>query len=212
MNLGQLFVLEGGEGVGKTTIATQLKELLDPQEFVFVREPGGTPLGMELRRLLLDSTIQISPECELLLFMTARFVVFEKVIGPALLAGKHVITDRLDASTYAYQIRGRQMPKLENLFWAMREQYLELPGGALIEPFYIWFKLDPEIGSERIRVDGRETNHLDLESTEFHRRVYEGYKYFIPRMSRYATVDASRSRDEVYGEVESIILKITGLL
>jgi len=209
MTHGKFFVIEGGEGAGKTTIVSRLKKELSSDQYVFIREPGGTPLGNEVRKLLLDSTIEISPDSELALFMASRFQVFELIIRPAILAGKHVVADRMDASTFAYQVRARNQPGLEEIFWKMRERYLSLPGGGSIEPYYIFLELDPEVGLQRISDSGREVNRLDQESMSFHHLVNLGYEEIIPRMPRHLILSASGLPEQVYDDVFGAISRLS---
>jgi dTMP kinase len=108
---GRLLVLEGAEGVGKTTQARRLAERLQAAGVACrsLREPGGTPLGDEIRALLLAPGAEIGPRAEALLFMAARAQLLERV-GALLAEGVTVVLDRFFLSTYAYQIVGRGLP------------------------------------------------------------------------------------------------------
>src|SRR6185503_12936805 len=111
-----LIVLEGPEGAGKTTQLRLLAEWLSGagQTVVAVREPGGTPLGDEIRKLLLeDPSSDIVPRAESLLFMASRAQLLERKIKPALEQGAIVLLDRFFLSTYAYQVAGRGLPHEE---------------------------------------------------------------------------------------------------
>ena len=115
MARGRLIVFEGVEGAGKST---QLERLADQLARAGVphrsfREPGGTPLGDEIRRLLLDPATQISARAEALLFMASRAQLVARELSPALAAGTVVLLDRFFLSTYAYQIAGRGLPDAE---------------------------------------------------------------------------------------------------
>ena len=94
--------LEGVDGAGKSTQARLLAEALGP-DTVLLREPGGTPVGERLRDLLKDGSIELTPRAELLLFCAARAELVERVIRPALDAGRDVVCDRFVDSTVAYQ-------------------------------------------------------------------------------------------------------------
>lgn len=94
--------LEGVDGAGKSTQAKLLAEALGP-ETLLLREPGGTPVGERLRELLKDASLELSPRSELLLFCAARAELVERVIKPALQAGRDVVCDRFVDSTIAYQ-------------------------------------------------------------------------------------------------------------
>jgi dTMP kinase len=109
---GLFLVLEGGEGVGKTTQWEKLTAALHAvgHDVVPVREPGGTEAGDAIRRLLLDPTSSLTPEAEALLFAASRAQLVREVIAPALESGAIVLVDRFLLSTYAYQGAGRGLP------------------------------------------------------------------------------------------------------
>ena len=109
MPRGALIVFEGAEGVGKTTQIGLLVARMHATgvPHLSLREPGGTPLGDEIRRLLLDPGQRIVPRAEALLFMASRAQLVDDVVVPAIREGQFVLTDRFFLSTYAYQIAGR---------------------------------------------------------------------------------------------------------
>lgn len=115
MARGRLIILEGPEGAGKSTQLRRLAEWLAQRGIahIAVREPGGTPVGNEIRRLLLDPASEIPPRAEALLFMASRAALTAQVIEPALARGEIVLADRFFLSTYAYQIAGRGLPAPE---------------------------------------------------------------------------------------------------
>ncbi|MDB4883595.1 MAG: tmk, partial [Gemmatimonadetes bacterium] len=104
----RLIVFEGGEGSGKSTQLRHLAAALAAHRVphLTLREPGGTPLGTEVRRILLDPASDITPRAEALLFMASRAQLVEREIRPALARGETVLLDRFFLSTYAYQIAG----------------------------------------------------------------------------------------------------------
>lgn len=112
---GRLIVFEGPEGAGKTTQLGLLAAWLTARgtDHVRVREPGGTALGDEARRLLLDTPGGLDARAEALLFMASRAALVAAVIAPALERGTLVLADRYFLSTYAYQIAGRGLPEAE---------------------------------------------------------------------------------------------------
>ena len=107
----RLIVFEGGEGSGKSTQLRRLSATLTAHgiRHVSLREPGGTTLGAEVRRILLDPASQITPRAEALLFMASRAELVEREIRPALARGDVVLLDRFFLSTYAYQIGGHRL-------------------------------------------------------------------------------------------------------
>lgn len=108
---GLFFSFEGIDGSGKSTQARLLAEALKRlgERFVSVREPGGTPVGEQVRAILLDPASQITDRAEALLFASARAQLVETIIEPALAVGIHVIADRYVDSTSAYQGGGRDL-------------------------------------------------------------------------------------------------------
>lgn len=113
MKRGRFITFEGGEGCGKSTQVKLLKESLERlgMEVLLTREPGGTYLSEEIRKLLKDQDVDAPCDrAELLLFLAARAQLVRNVIEPALAAGKWVISDRFSDSTLAYQGYGRGLP------------------------------------------------------------------------------------------------------
>jgi len=107
---GVFLTLEGSEGTGKTTNMAFVESYLREAgvDLLLTREPGGTPLGEELRSLILNQhDLQIGGTAELLMMFAARAQHIEQVIKPALAAGKWVISDRFTEASYAYQGAGR---------------------------------------------------------------------------------------------------------
>ncbi|HJQ11085.1 MAG TPA: dTMP kinase [Gemmatimonadaceae bacterium] len=115
MPRGKLIVLEGAEGVGKTTQIKVLAERLTTAgiQCVAVREPGGTPVGDDIREILLQPEQDITAATEALLFMASRAELVAREIGPSLQKGMMVLVDRFFLSTYAYQINGRGLAEAD---------------------------------------------------------------------------------------------------
>jgi len=110
---GTFIVIEGFDGVGKSTLARSLAERIRAVGFevLEVREPGGTPVAEAARAAVLDPRLDATPEAELFLILAARADLVKRVIVPALQDGVVVISDRFDLSTAAYQVAGRQLPR-----------------------------------------------------------------------------------------------------
>ena len=117
--------LEGSEGAGKSTLIKSLKKyfLNNNIEFIFTKEPGATEEGAELRKLLLDKTIELDPISETFLLLADRIEHVKKIINPALEVNKNVLSDRYLDSTYAYQGAGRRINKGESVSYT----HLTLP-------------------------------------------------------------------------------------
>ncbi len=205
MPIGKLICLEGGEGAGKTTVFARLKGHLPESQYAFFREPGGTLFGEELRSVIFAYP-NISSEAQLLLFMASRLHIFQTEIRPALGRGVHVVTDRMDASTFAYQVFGTP-GGIEAVFNELRRIYLAPIGDSdWLKPVYLFLDTPPEIGLARARE--RAGNTYDAKSLEYHTRVYEGYKHFIP-LHEHRVVDATRDPDLVFEDVLAHVRSIT---
>jgi len=111
--LGTFIVIEGFDGVGKSTLSRRLADRLrtEGHEVLEVREPGGTPVAEAARAVVLDPRLDATIEAELFLILAARADLVRRVIVPALQDGVVVISDRFDLSTEAYQVAGRQLPR-----------------------------------------------------------------------------------------------------
>lgn len=162
---GRLLVFEGAEGVGKTTQVARLVHRLAaagvPCEHF--REPGGTPLGDEVRQMLLEPDNVVVPRAEALLFMAARAQLVARV-GARLVDGITVILDRFFLSTYAYQIVGRGLPP-DDVRAANR-----LATGRLVPDLTVLLVADPVVARARMMARG-DLDRMEREDAAFHERV-----------------------------------------
>jgi dTMP kinase len=187
-----LFVsLEGIDGSGKSTQARLLAEALG-SETVAIREPGGTDAAERIRTLLADPALELDPLAELLLFLAARADLTERVIRPALEAGRTVVADRFSDSSVAYQgsARGLGVGEVIGL--------CETATDGLWPDLTLLLKLDPEVGLGRAEGDDRfESEGLELQSA-----VAEAYEEIaIIASDRVVVIDASGSVEEVHAKV-----------
>lgn len=187
---------EGGEGSGKSTVIKEIaKRIADSgREVVLTREPGGTPIGEEIRNVILEKkNTAMDPRTEALLYAASRRQHLVEKIIPALKEGKVVISDRFLDSSLAYQGMARGL--------GMAEVYqLNLFATEGFEPdLTIYLSLDPEAGIERIEANpNREVNRLDLEKISFHELVHKGFEELTKENHhRIVKVDASKSVDQV---------------
>jgi dTMP kinase len=168
---GKFITLEGGEGVGKTTNLHFIKSYLQDHniQVTLTREPGGTPLAENIRKLLLDNDSEaVSETAELLLIFAARAQHIKHVIEPALAEGTWVICDRFTDATYAYQGGGRNMriSTIESL-----ENWVQ---GSLRPDLTILLDAPVEIGLERARL--RSTfDRFESEKISFFEQVRRAY-------------------------------------
>jgi dTMP kinase len=147
--VGIFIVLEGGEGCGKSTQARLLYQRLQQEGYpaLLLHEPGGTPMGDQVRRLLMaqQGKATVSPLAELLLFSAARAELVQKVLRPALTEGRVVVCDRYTPSTVAYQGYGRGIP-LETI-----DQVDRLSTGGLEPDLVVLLDMKPDEGLRRVR-------------------------------------------------------------
>jgi dTMP kinase len=205
-----LIVLEGPEGAGKTTQLKKLAESLVAigKTVVAVREPGGTPLGDEIRRLLLDPSSDIAPRTESLLFMASRAQLVERAINPALASGAIVLLDRFFLSTYAYQVAGRGLP-YEEVGAANR-----LATGALRPDVTVLLSLPVQEGLGRAKQRGPH-DRMERSDAAFHERVSRAFQEFAtkewqaahPEAGPVVTVDARGSVEDVFARVRATLEK-----
>lgn len=171
---GRLIVFEGPEGVGKTTQLGLLGEWLDARcvRHTRVREPGGTQLGDEIRRLLLDTANEIDARAEALLFMASRAALVDQVVAPALARGELVLADRFFLSTYAYQVVGRGLGEEE-----IRSTNRFATNG-LVPDLTLLFSAPPAERGARRALRGS-TDRIEDAGDEFHARVAGAFAAFL---------------------------------
>lgn len=168
---GLFIAFEGIEGAGKSTQVALLSERLKAhgQEPLLVREPGGTELGEEARRLVLHGG-DMSPASELFLYLLARSEIVSRVIRPALEAGKVVIADRYELSTRAYQAAGRGLPEQKV------KAAIALATGGLTPDLYIVLDVPFETGRARQVSAGKSPDRIERQGDDFHRRVADSFR------------------------------------
>jgi len=201
VNRGKFITLEGMDGAGKTTHLEWLRGRLEARGVLLTmtREPGGTPLGETLRKLLLDSHDPLHPDTEALLMFAARREHIAQVIAPALEAGRWVLCDRFTDATYAYQAGG------SGLEWARVAELERWVQGALQPDLTLYFDLDPQIGRARAR-QARVPDRFEREQDAFYARVRAAYlRRAAEHPERIRVINAARSIPPIQVELETII-------
>ena len=199
---GLFITFEGGEGSGKSSAIKKIEEKLTNAGYkvVITREPGGVSVSEQIRNVILDVNNAMSKETEALLYAASRAEhLYAKVI-PLVNEGYVVLSDRYIDSSLAYQgyARGIGIEKVWEVNMFAREYLPKVT---------YFFDVTPEVGLARIR--GRDKiDRLDLETMDFHNKVYEGYlevcKLYPERVKR---INAERELDLIVEEITNDILK-----
>lgn len=193
MSDGLFIVLEGVEGAGKSTQARLLSGWMDALgiSHTLAREPGGTPVGEAIRSIVLDrGDLTMPAETELLLILAARAAFCQDVVRPALDAGRVVLADRFDFSTFAYQGYGRGLDLSE----IRRANTLATRG---LEPDLILvLDLAVEKGMERKGAAGGK-DRIEREGGDFLQRVRDGYLALATEAPRARIIGAGGEEDQV---------------
>lgn len=202
---GYFITFEGPEGAGKTTILNMLEQELKNKGFdvISTREPGGIDIAEQIRSVILDKrNTNMDGRTEALLYAAARRQHLIEKISPALSEGKIVLCDRFIDSSLAYQGHARGLG-IDDVF-SINDFAIE----GVMPSLTIFFNLSPEKGLERIaKSESREINRLDLEKSEFHHKVYEGYiKLSELFRNRIRIVNADQSVERVFQEVNALII------
>jgi dTMP kinase len=186
--------LEGPEGSGKSSQLPDLAEFLRGQgwDVLTTREPGGTPIGDQIRQILMRLDNQeLHPRTEILLFLASRAQLVEQVIKPALREGKLVLCDRFGDSTLAYQGYGH------GLDLDILRTMLDFATDKLKPDLTLLLDVDVETGLQRKRKED-EWNRLDAYELAFHQRVREGYHELCRQEpERWCVIDAMQPKEAV---------------
>jgi dTMP kinase len=199
---GRFVSLDGIDGTGKSTQCRLLVEWLREQSYDVVAcvDPGGTPLGQELRQVLLSGRHHLVSSCEALLFMASRAQLVAEVIAPALDAGKLVVSDRYVLANIVYQGYGGGVD-LDALRHVGR---LSTQG---IEPdLTILFNVSLDVALKR---RGRPADRMESKGQEFFKRVHAGFLAEAKRSpERIVVVDATPGIEEVQAQVREVVRRV----
>lgn len=209
---GRLISFEGLDGAGKTTQMRLLEQWLQAHNIAFIRtlEPGGTPLGAEIRPLVLNrSDLAIVPLAEAFLFQADRAQHFARLVIPALQEGKLVITDRCYDASIAYQgyARGVGVELIEQLsMLATQGIQPDLTILLDLDPSQVHSRTDTDSGQNGQR---EERTRFDVEAEAFHRQVREGFHMLARKYpARIKVVDASRTVEEIHQEIVGLVKEV----
>ena len=200
MASGRFITLEGGEGAGKTTQVALLQQALQAlgRPVLRTREPGGAPGAEVLRAILLDGTIDWSPQAETLLHFAARAEHVAKTIRPALASGTWVVCDRFYDSTMAYQGHGQGADR------AFIAEQIRLLG--IVPDLTLVLDVPEAIALSRLRQRGADTDRYERLDADFHRRVADGFRAIAAgEPGRCVVVDSSADVDTVHRGVLQIV-------
>ena len=208
MPRGKLIVFEGIEGAGKTTQIKLIAERLAAAGILArgVREPGGTPVGDDIREILLHPEKQISAATEALLFMASRAELVSRELIPALNDGVIVLVDRFFLSTYAYQIAGRGLDE------AQIRSANRLATGGLIPDLTLLIDVGADEGLGRADARGAR-DRIESASDDFHTRVTGAFRAFAerkwqdshPECGPIKLIDGSGDKTAVHQRIVSVL-------
>jgi len=199
----KFITFEGPEGSGKSTIMKTVLETMQNEgiDVIATREPGGINISEKIRDIILDvKNTEMDERTEALLYAAARRQHIVEVIWPALKKGQVVLCDRFIDSSLAYQGFGRKLG-LDTVL-AVNEFAIE----SKMPDMTIFIDIPPSVGLNRVFSNHRDVDRLDLESIQFHNRVYEGYKALIKKYpERIKVVDGTQSIEAVIKDTLTLI-------
>ena len=199
---GYFITFEGADGCGKTTQIQLIKEYLDKKniEKILTREPGGSDLGVHLRKILLHYENPVSNIAETFLYLADRAQHIEYKIKPALESGKIVLCDRHTDSTIAYQGYGREQ-NIDEI-----KHLNSIATAGVIPDLTIVFDIDTEIAQKRLQ---GEKDRLEAEGIEFHKKLRHGYLEIAKNdPKRVKVIDANKSIERVFSDTIKVIEEI----
>lgn len=198
---GKFITFEGIDGAGKSTHLSWLADRLSERgiEVVKTREPGGTPLAERLRELLLHEPMSL--QTETLLMFAARSEHIERLIRPALQAGKWVLCDRFTDATFAYQGGGRGVDPAQI---AVLEQWVH---GGLQPDLTLFFDCPVAVACARRAASGTDPDRFECETALFFERVRAVYRQRAAEFSaRIRMIDAHQPLDHIHKQLEQTVL------
>ncbi len=207
IDFGKVFVIEGGECSGKSTIARYLSENIS--DLVYLREPGGNPTCEKIRDVIVND--DMSKWCEALLFMASRANLIENEILPLITSGKSVVLDRFHLSNIVYQGIVKGCGKQE-IIQLNNEIFKKFPEFKIAHTWIL--DIDIDTYKRRMNNNGRDNNKFEGYGLEFHKEILQAYR----SLATYNNIslidnnqdDTSASRDSIYNDI-SITLSLNTL-
>ena len=204
MMQGKFITIEGSEGAGKSTALAFIREYFAKAhiDVILTREPGGTPIAEEIRKILLHQshTETLQPETELLLMFACRAQNIAHCILPALQSGKWVVSDRYVDASYAYQGGGREMDAHD----------IEAIDNIVVDDLYpdltLLLDVPVETGFARADKRGTQKDRIEQEKIEFFDRVRAAYLERAKQdPARIKIIDASQPLDMVQEQIHKVL-------
>lgn len=205
--MNKFIVFEGPDGCGKTTILDLVEKYFVENKINYIRtrEPGGTSLGEEVRKIALTSKSNISPMTEAFLMATSRSQLVDELIKPGI-ENSNVLTDRFVLSSLVYQGVAR------NLGIEIIKELNDFALKDLRPDLTLYFAIDYEDSLKRKQLRGS-TDNIEDEDEEFHRNIHQGYEIVYNMYKNHyniVKIDASKEVEEVFNQVMEV-LKIGGI-
>lgn len=191
--------MEGPDGSGKTTQINLLEQYLKEAgyECLITREPGGTVIGEEVRELILNPEYkEMSPVTEMLLYAASRAQLVHEVIGPALEAGRIVISDRFVDSSIVYQGIARNLG-------ISTVAAVNAPGIGIYRPDGIFFIDLSEAEGIRRKKNQKKLDRMEQESIDFHHLVSEGYRKVLAERPEVIKIDGGKNIDVIQKKIRN---------
>lgn len=201
---GLFIVMEGPDGSGKTTQINLLEQYLKEAgyECLITREPGGTVIGEEVRELILNPEYkEMSPVTEMLLYAASRAQLVHEVIGPALEAGRIVISDRFVDSSIVYQGIARNLG-------ISTVAAVNAPGIGIYRPDGIFFIDLSEAEGIRRKKNQKKLDRMEQESIDFHHLVSEGYRKVLAERPEVIKIDGGKDIDVIQKKIRNHVYEL----
>lgn len=201
---GKFITFEGPEGSGKTSVIEGVYNYFTKKGYdvIVTREPGGIKISEDIRSIILSKeNTEMDAYTEALLFAAARSQHLKEKVVPALEKGQLVLCDRFIDSSLAYQGHARGLG-IDNVY-----NINKFAIGDHLPDITLFIDVPPHVGLDRVFSNkDRKVDRLDLETIEFHNKVYEGYKILSERFKdRFVSIDGTNSKEDVIEDTIQII-------